>query len=190
MGCGFSCRSSSTFSNIRVVHLNGYVEEFDPPVTVSQVTGKPPLHFVCTPAQLISVGSKPLKPDTQLEPGHVYFLLPFSMFHFEVSPMDLTSIASKLTAIAKSARCEAKSPGPGFSASPMRTASSPARNPSPNHFSDQNMRVEMAAGDGVYGGQRSCKSRSWKPLLDPIRERSFNRRSESDLQKEHSEMGK
>lgn len=103
--------------------------------------------------------------------------------------MDLASLVSKLTAIAKRKRCEAKSPGPSFSASPMRSASSPARSPSPYHFSGQDMRVEMVAGSGVDGVQRSSKSRSWKPLLSSIRERSFNRRSESDLQKEHSEMG-
>ena len=182
MGCGFSCRSSSssTFSNIRVVHLNGYVEEFDPPVTVSQVTGKPPVHFVCTPAQLLSVGSKPLKPDTQLDPGHVYFLLPFSTFHSNPSPMDMASTVSKLTAIAKTMPSKAKSPG-------SRTGSSPARSRSSNNFLGQDVRVEVMVGGG---GKWSWKARSWKPLLAPIRERSFNRRSESDLQKEHSEMGK
>lgn len=177
MGCGFSCTSSSTFNNVRVVHLNGYVEEFDPPVAVSQVTGKPALHFVCTPAQLLSAASKPLKADSQLEAGHVYFLLPISMFRSEVSPVDLASMVSKLTAIAKGTRREAKShPGPSFSASPTRTASSPA---------NQSMWDEKLAG-----AQRSCRSRSWKPILSTIRERSFNRRSESDLQREYPEMGK
>ena len=178
MGCRFSCRSSSssTFSNIRVVHLNGYVEEFDPPVTVSQVSGKPPVHFVCTAAQLLLVGSKPLKPETQLEQGLVYFLIPFSIFHSEASPMEMASTVSKLTAIAKTMPSKAKSPGP-------RTASSPARSRSPNHFLGQDVRAVV-----MEPKEASMKARSWKPHLAPIRERSFNGRSESDLQKEHSEM--
>ncbi|MBA0784194.1 hypothetical protein Gotri_001787, partial [Gossypium trilobum] len=35
----------------------------------------------------------------------------------------------------------------------------------------------------VHGGvRRSYRVRSWKPILDTIREMSFSRRSESDIQ--------
>ncbi|KAL5549459.1 hypothetical protein UlMin_004690 [Ulmus minor] len=151
MGACFSCKPSQTsFSNsVRVVHLNGLVEVFEYNVSVSEVIGKLTKHFVCTPAQLLSTGSRPLKPETLLEPGQIYLLLPFSALQADVSPLDLVSLVKKLTAIAKSGRCEAYKSS-GASPSLRQNGSSPAR--------------------------------SWKPKLDPIRERSFNRRSESDLQ--------
>ncbi|KAK6942008.1 PADRE domain [Dillenia turbinata] len=162
---------SASFDTIRIVHLNGIVEEFENPITVCEVTGKPPEHFICTPAQLLTgSSSNPLKPTSRLEPGRVYFLLPFSAFQPDVSPMDLASIVSKLNKIAKSW------PGSGKSPSPSPGRCSPARSPN---------RVEPDVGNkkGVIGvgRQKWPNSGSWKPILDTIRERSFNRRSESDI---------
>ncbi|KAL7193937.1 hypothetical protein ACSBR2_025557 [Camellia fascicularis] len=105
MGICFSSRSSSSsttlLKTIRVVHMNGHVEDFEHSVTVGEVTGKPPRHFVCTRAQLVSGGPKPLKQETQLELGNVYFTLPYSTIQSDVSPVDLASTAKKLTQIAK-----------------------------------------------------------------------------------------
>ncbi|KAG6672902.1 hypothetical protein I3842_16G081600 [Carya illinoinensis] len=133
MGTCFSCRSSTAFKSIRVVHFS-----------VSQVKGKPLKHFVCTPALLLSVAtanaSNILKPGTQLISGKLYFLLPYSILQAEISPLDLASIAKRLTMVAKT--------------------------------------------------NRSRRARSWKPILDPIRESSFNRRSESDLKEMYSDIGK
>ncbi len=162
MGACFSCRSSPAFKSIRLVHLNGFVEDFEQPVCVSQVTDKSPKHFVCTPAQLLSNCSKPLKPDTQLEAGKFYFLLPFSALQADVSPMDLASVVRKLTAVAKT--------------SPMLSQHGSKPPTSPNRFMDPETPVVS------YGAKRSSRVRSWRPILDTIRERSFNRRSESDLQ--------
>ncbi|KAF3452728.1 hypothetical protein FNV43_RR03161 [Rhamnella rubrinervis] len=176
MGGCFSCRSSSSpttlKSTVRVVHLNGYVEDFEQPVMVSQVTGKPSKQFVCTPAQILSSGSKPLMHDTLLQPGQIYLLLPYSALQADVSPLDLASIVKKLTAIAKSSRVNDHQAKPSPSASPVWN-SSPGRS-SPNRFAQPD--------NSGYGAQRSCRARLWKPILDPIRERSFNRRSESDIQ--------
>ncbi|KAJ7979419.1 DUF4228 domain-containing protein [Quillaja saponaria] len=173
MGGCFSSRSSSTFNNILVVHLNGYVEYFDYPVSVSQVTGTPPKHFVCTPAQLLSTSSKPLKADAQLQLGQIYFMLPFSTLQADVSQLDLVTLARKLNAIAKTSRCKANSSGTSPSSSKHGSSPvSPAR--SPSRF--------MKESFVTLGGQRSCKAQSWKPFLDTIREKSFNQRSESDLQ--------
>ncbi|KAJ7955831.1 DUF4228 domain-containing protein [Quillaja saponaria] len=107
MGGCISSRSSSTFNNIRVVHLNGYVEDFDYPFSVSQVTCNPNKYFLCTPAQLLSTCSMPLRADTQLQPGQVYFMLPYSTLQADVSQLDLVALARKLTAIAKTSRCKA-----------------------------------------------------------------------------------
>ncbi|KAI9192336.1 hypothetical protein LWI28_021372 [Acer negundo] len=155
MGCfcsrtsSSSSSSKSTIKNIRVVHLNGHVEDFMFPVSVSQVTGWSQNHFLCTAAQLLVIGSKPLKPDTLLEPGHIYFLLPSSALQADVSPLDLASLVKRLTAKAKSSKSQQGSCSP-----------------------------EMETG--VKGLSR--KQRPWRPILDTIREISFNRRSESDLQ--------
>ncbi|KAH7544722.1 hypothetical protein FEM48_Zijuj01G0016500 [Ziziphus jujuba var. spinosa] len=193
MGVCFSCRSSSSSSSsaaeststVRVVHLNGYVEDFEQPVSVSQITGKPSKHFVCTPAQLLSSGSKPLKQDALLQPGQIYLLLPYSALQADVSPLDLASIVRKLTSAAKSSRNSGsdsrKSPGSSPLRSPhgsrpaWNSSLSPSRS-SPNRF------AEPEFGLMGNGGQRSCRARSWKPILDTIRERSFTRRSESDIQ--------
>ncbi|KAG2699460.1 hypothetical protein I3843_07G192200 [Carya illinoinensis] len=188
MGACFSCRSSAAFKSIRVVHFNGFVEDFENPVSVSQVTGKPPKHFVCTPAQLLSTAtaSNYLKPDTQLEPGKLYFLLPYSTLQAEISPLDLASIAKRLIKVAKTNRSQAKSSRASPSISPYGSSpvlNSPSR--SPNRFGEPE--VSMVA---LGATQRSSRARSWKPILDPIRERSFNRTSESDLQEKHSDTGK
>ncbi|KAG6644118.1 hypothetical protein CIPAW_08G033400 [Carya illinoinensis] len=180
--------SSPALEGIRVVHLNGYVENFEHPVSVSQVTGKPAKHFVCTPSQLLSTrttttGSKLLKPDAQLELGQIYLMLPFSALQAEISPMDLACVVKKLTAVAKTSRCEAKSPRDSPLASPYGSTpvlNSPSR--SPHRF------VEPEAAMTPSDTQRSSRARSWKPILNTIREKSFNRGSESDLQEKHSEM--
>ena len=62
MGCCLSCRCTppNTFNTISLVHLNGYVQDFDHPISVSEIIGKPPKQFLCTAAQLVSAGSKPV----------------------------------------------------------------------------------------------------------------------------------
>ncbi|KAJ0029775.1 hypothetical protein Pint_14035 [Pistacia integerrima] len=95
MGVCLSRNSSSSptskiFSNIRVVHLNGWVEEFDFPVS-------------------------PLKPDILLERGRLYILLPSSIFQAGHSLADLATIVKKLTAKANSCKAETISPGSGRS---------------------------------------------------------------------------
>ncbi|PPR84169.1 hypothetical protein GOBAR_AA36538 [Gossypium barbadense] len=164
MGCSLSCRSSScgVKNMIRVVHLNGLVQDFDHPVSVSEVTGtdRPPKQFLCTPAQLLSDCSQlGLQPDTILQAGHIYFLLPYTTLQSDVSHVSLASIARKLTAKAKSTK-------PNSSTQPA----SISLWPSPD------------SGLVSSGAQRLSRMRPWKPVLDTIREKSFNRRSESDLQ--------
>lgn len=176
MGCIFSGTSSSpssTANKIRVVHLNGYVEEFDHPVSVGQlITGsKPPKTFICTPSQLLSNCSKPeLKPEKILEPGHVYFLLPYSTLQTDVSPVGLASLTRKLTKRAKSCKFSGK-----------------FKSEKASHGGGEGemQRKKMMMGCRAEMGPRL--GRSWRPVLDTIRERSFNRRSESDLQEIYAE---
>jgi hypothetical protein len=180
MGGCFSSRSSCTSKKIRLVHLSGYVEDFEQPISVNQVINSrnPPTHFVCTSLQLLSSSSKPLKGDTQLQPGNVYFMLPYSILQADVSPVDLASLAKRLTAKAKTSRFDEKKSLKGSSPLSNQDAlssiwSSPSMSPG---------RVAVAEQYGMtYGGRSTCRGRLWRPLLDTIREKSFNRSNESDL---------
>lgn len=193
MGGCFSCSGSSSSpptlesATVRVVHLNGYVEDFEQPVTVSQVTGKPSKQFVCTPAQLLSYGSKPLKHDTLLHPGQIYLLLPYSALQVDVSPVDLASMVKKLTAVAKRSRVnhQGMSTSPGASSPVWYSPASPGASSPVWHSPARSPNRFFAEPDNI--SQRVCRTRPWKPILDPIRERSFNRRSESDLQAGHAD---
>ncbi|CAI9760938.1 unnamed protein product [Fraxinus pennsylvanica] len=184
MGCSYSCKRSSISEqkSIRVVHFNGFVEDLEYPVTVSEVTGKPTKQFLFTHAQILS-GSVPLKPETILEPGRIYFMLPYSLLQSNVSPVELAPIARKLAALAQ--KCPPSKTGSGgqsFSSSRQGASpvwSSPAS--SPNRFSSPRAGVELENDQASYAMQKS-PARSWKPILATIREISFNRRSESDLQ--------
>ncbi|MED6122525.1 hypothetical protein PIB30_040521 [Stylosanthes scabra] len=195
MGACFSCRARSSsgsknFKSIRVVHLNGHVEEFDEPISAGQVIfgvgSTTKQYFVCTSIQLLSScsSSMSLKEDTQLQPGQVYFMLPYSILHADVSPVDLASLAKRLTAVASRTRpCldhsisnttnKNKSMKEGLLSSQTQvwnpiTASSPAR-------------CSVESGVGVM-------QQPWKPILDTIKEKSFTKRSESDLQENGSLM--
>ncbi|XP_030535577.1 uncharacterized protein LOC115744500 [Rhodamnia argentea] len=205
MGNCAPCRSSAVSlpacknKSVRVVHWNGFVEDFEEPITVGEVTGKPAKHFVCTPAQLLSAGSKPMKPQVTLEPGRIYFLLPYSTLQADVSPVDLSALVRKLMVKAKASpgRPSGTSPGqssPARSFDPIPIWNSPSRNStsgpswgsSPSSSSPGRSPTRLLGADGTVAGQRSVGAKSWRPVLGTIRERSFNRRSESDLQEKYS----
>ncbi|CAK8564099.1 unnamed protein product [Lathyrus sativus] len=170
MGVCYSCNASSILKNmIRVVHLDGFVEDFHQPISAYQVIGNQPKHFVCTSIQLLSSSYKPLKQDnSQLKPGQLYFMLPYSVLQADVSPVDLACLAKRLSAKAK-----AKNKPCNYNKSPtviLLPSTSPCR-------------VGMEEKVMMNGGRRSpCRMQSWKPILESIAEKSLNRRSESDLQ--------
>ncbi|ESW26720.1 hypothetical protein PHAVU_003G142300 [Phaseolus vulgaris] len=171
MGTCFSCNSTSILKNIRVVHINGYVEDFEEPISVRQVIGYPSKHFLCTSTLLLSTSSKPMNGNTHLQPGQVYFMLPYSVLQADVSPVDLTGLVKRLSAIAK--------------ASPLSSQNqtvwcSPSRSPSKAGAAEQ-----YGVGKMNIGGRSPCKVQSWKPILDTISEKPYNRRSESDWQESY-----
>jgi hypothetical protein len=177
MGVCYSCNTPSIRkNNIRIIHLNGFVEEFDQPISANQIIGSPPKHFVCTSIQLLSSSSIPLlKGDSQLQPGQLYFMLPYSILQDGFSPLDLACLAKRLTAKAKAKPCD-------YNKSPISTPllnqtvfwNSPSRSP---------CRVVVEEKTKMNNGGRSpCRMQSWKPILESIAEKSLNRRSESDLQ--------
>lgn len=188
----FKIGHSNKLKTIRVVHLNGYVEDFDHPISVSEVIGKPQKHFLFTQSQLLSTCLQPLNLDYMLQQGHFYFLLPHSTFQSSVSPIDLAPTAKKLSSIAKNPMAYNKDKSSKKKLSKGTTSQRVWKSPtsSPNRFSNDGVRVEPEKGGLMtYGmGQRiSTKSSKWEPLLETIQERSFNRRSESDLQEKKFE---
>ncbi|KAI3782298.1 hypothetical protein L2E82_12338 [Cichorium intybus] len=165
MGACYSCEQSSKegkLKTIRVVHLDGSVDDYVDPATVEQVIGNFPKHFLCTPIQILQDGLVPLQPNHQLETGQTYFMLPNSTLSFNASPMDLTSLTRKLTNIAKTSRCTSKSAPASPSASPL-WASEPS---SPNRFLDRRPSGETREESML----NSPKSPLWKPILAPITE--------------------
>ncbi|XP_062229721.1 uncharacterized protein LOC133927326 [Phragmites australis] len=122
MGCGFSSSSSGSLrpcAGVRVIHTNGYVEDFHGPgvVTVAHVTGstsKDDTRYVlCSSAHLLEPGRGPFRPDDPLQPGTVYFLLPHSVFQSESSAVDLACLMNRLTALArKGGSSSAPTPSP------------------------------------------------------------------------------
>ncbi|XP_004507890.2 uncharacterized protein [Cicer arietinum] len=159
MGACYSYNTSPKLkNNITVIHFNGFVEYFDQPTSASQVIGNTPKHFLCTSIQLLSSFYKPLKGDSQLQSGQLYFLLPFSILQAsDFSPVDMACLAKRLTAKAKIKPCDNKK---SSTVTPLLSqtnwTTSPARSP--------------------------CRMQPWKPILDTITEKPFNTRSESDLQ--------
>lgn len=157
---------------IRVVHMDGSLEDYQDPATVDQVIINFPKHFLCTPIQILQDGLIPLKLDHQLKAGQIYFMLPNSTLKFNASPTDLISLTRKLTNIAKTGQCLAKLVPTSPLASPLWDLK--AR--SPNRVLDDR---RSCVGDGMEKMAGSVhKSPPWKPNLTMIRERSANQRDE------------
>ncbi|KAI3709058.1 hypothetical protein L2E82_38788 [Cichorium intybus] len=134
MGPCNPCKRSieTTSKTIRVVHFDGFLEEYDAPIRVEEIIGTIPTHFMTTPVQLMH-GMTLLKLDTLLEPGRVYFKLPYYILRLNDSPKDLICLAKKLARIAKSHRPKPKpKPKPVPLASQQQPVSSQGSNPCPS----------------------------------------------------------
>ncbi|CAA6672160.1 unnamed protein product [Spirodela intermedia] len=101
MGCRLSVGTGGNFDGVRVVHISGYVQDFSGPVTVREVIGKRSKLVCFSPSQLLSQSARPHGLDEQLEPGKLYFLLPHTVFHSGASAIDLATLATRLTAVAR-----------------------------------------------------------------------------------------
>ncbi|KAK8954897.1 hypothetical protein KSP39_PZI001697 [Platanthera zijinensis] len=113
MGCAHSSEASVPVCSVRVITINGHLEIFDRPVTAGEITANSATYVLCSAAQLLSPGSRPLGPDDRLEPGRLYFLVPPSVL--QAAPLDMAAIATRLTTLARSAsagKSKAASAGP------------------------------------------------------------------------------
>ncbi|CAA3006757.1 Hypothetical predicted protein [Olea europaea subsp. europaea] len=64
---------------IRIVHLNGYVEEIARPVTAGEVLKNNPNHVLSKPSsQGVARRILILSPESELKRGNIYFLIPAS----------------------------------------------------------------------------------------------------------------
>ncbi|WOL04838.1 hypothetical protein Cni_G13560 [Canna indica] len=70
---------------VRVVHLDGQVEEYGRPVSAGEILAANPDHIIRKPcsrpggAALSAVSI--VSPESDLKRGHIYFLIPESVFH-------------------------------------------------------------------------------------------------------------
>ncbi|KGN65837.1 uncharacterized protein LOC105436080 [Cucumis sativus] len=76
LGCILPC---GALDLIRVVHLNGLVQEFSPPLTAAQILQANPGHLLTTPSshdhrlvRRVNI----LSPQSHLRRGGIYFLIP------------------------------------------------------------------------------------------------------------------
>ncbi|CAA6662357.1 unnamed protein product [Spirodela intermedia] len=159
MGCVFSCRSGAAFEGVRLVHINGYVEEFPGPVTVDEVTGKAP--SCC-----------------RLLPGRLYFLLPPTVLQSDTSPVDLAALATRLSAHARSGG-DAAAGGAARSRAKSGLLHSDEVGAAPAAGMMAEGGGEDTRGGGAVGGiggrMTASRARWWKPVLDTIEEKSFRR---------------
>lgn len=103
MGCTQSSSKASPPKDcVRVIHMTGYVEDVKAPVTVAQIRRRsPPKDALYSSDYLTTFGSNPLRPDDQLQPGRVYFLLPQDVIRSETSAVDVANLMNRLVAAAK-----------------------------------------------------------------------------------------
>ncbi|KAF8658882.1 hypothetical protein HU200_059381 [Digitaria exilis] len=169
MGCGFSSTSSPAAlrpcEGVRVIHTNGYVEDFLGPgvITVAHVTGcfsnnkettssassfSPPRYVLCSRG--------PFRPDDQLQPGTVYFLLPQSVFQSESSAVDLACLMNRLTALARKG-CATAAPA----SNPIEALFAGGASATPQ---------QQAHAGGDLTAKSPCRPAPWRPRLERIDE--------------------
>ncbi|KAJ4963553.1 hypothetical protein NE237_023492 [Protea cynaroides] len=181
MGGCLSCRSvpSASLDVIRVVHLSGLVENYDHPVTAGEITGKPPKYFLCSSTEYSFSCSQAFQPDFQLQRGQIYFLIPLSSLQWEASEVDFASLSTRLTKLAKRSGSNSRQ----SHSNPVleRSKSAPER----VLTSEEDTSVGQKSVVTLDEEKMSVRAGAWKPFLETINEKSFGRRSESDL---HSPM--
>lgn len=179
MGCAFSSSTGlgalPPFSGVRVIHTNGYVEDFPGPgvVTVAHVTkssittdgSTPPRYVLCSSAHLLQPGRGPFRPDDALQPGTVYFLLPQSVFQAESSAVDLACLMNRLTALARKG-CAAAAPAPN-PVEALFSAAAAAQDRHDDRGQRQNAVVPAHQKARVSSPARPAP---WRPRLDRIDE--------------------
>ncbi|GAB2231659.1 hypothetical protein Droror1_Dr00010670 [Drosera rotundifolia] len=90
--------SASSLANnvVKVVDINGELQEFDGPISAREVTSSNPNCFVCSAETMLIDSFVPCLSDRDvLEPGHLYFLMPEGRSKTPLSLEDLCALAIK-----------------------------------------------------------------------------------------------
>ncbi|XP_078175896.1 uncharacterized protein LOC144569423 [Carex rostrata] len=181
MGCNNSRPKIKKFDCVRVVHINGYVEDYDGPVTASHVMGKSVGRYVlCSSSKIFYSGTHACKPGDPLEPGRIYFLLPISILQSEASPADYVCLMNRLTSLAKKGGSRAKGPSMINSILDQAGYESPTRACDGTGAVSGNGQADLPPDrEFVTGSGKWCSRSGWKPCLDRIDE-SFRRSMRMD----------
>jgi len=153
---------------IRVVHLNGQLDEFPAPVSVKRALQNDPRHFICCSRDLSAVNCRPLQPAEDLRLGELYFLLPLSVLESDLSSENLVALAARLYAAARKKVCMA--------AQRRRSADLTCDLPGEGHSSMYEKLFQSCHDPEVKMAFREhliSKSRSWRPRLHTIQETGF-----------------
>ncbi|KAF3446958.1 hypothetical protein FNV43_RR12138 [Rhamnella rubrinervis] len=98
MGVCFSSVRDTPPPTAKVVSVNGDLSEYPVPVVVSQILIDSDSFFVCNSDCLYYDQMIPkLEMDHQLQPNHIYFLLPLSWLERPLSPSNMAHLAAKAT---------------------------------------------------------------------------------------------
>jgi PADRE domain len=176
MGCILPRAKPKKFDCVRVVHMNGFVEDYEGPVTAGRVIGKSDRYMLCSSSNILYSGKHAFKPGDPLEPGRIYFLLPITILQSEASPVDFACLLNRLTSLAKKGGTCVKGPSlidsmldqAGYDRSPTRAC---AEDVSGNCQAEKSPDQEFVTGPGKWGSRSA-----WKPCLDRIDE-SFRHNS-------------
>ncbi|XP_042043016.1 uncharacterized protein LOC121788400 [Salvia splendens] len=88
--------SSSLSSSVKVVDLEGRLEEFRQAVTAEEVLSRHPDCYLCSADNMVVNSQAPqLAKDHALQPGQIYFLMPLSRSLTPLSLEDLCDLAIK-----------------------------------------------------------------------------------------------
>ncbi|KAG6729450.1 hypothetical protein I3843_01G026700 [Carya illinoinensis] len=93
------CNNKQQSKTTKVINMNyGWLHEIKLPMQAKAVTSQNPNCFLCSSDSLY-IGKCPTQvpPEEELQPGHIYFLMPLSQAHLPLSLPDLCALAIKVT---------------------------------------------------------------------------------------------
>lgn len=160
---------------IRVVHLNGQLDEFPAPVSVKRALQNDSRHFICCSRDLSAVNCRPLQPEEDLRLGELYFLLPLSVLEADLSVENLVALGARLYAAArKEVSRAAKRRRSGDSTCDLVDSACDLPSEGRSSMCEKLLRrcddpeLTMALREHLMS-----KSKSWRPGLHTIQETGF-----------------
>ncbi|XP_022158695.1 uncharacterized protein LOC111025158 [Momordica charantia] len=92
-------------STIKIVHMDGLIEEFADPIKASKIASRNPNFLLCNSEQMLIGSCVPaLSGDEDLQLGQIYFLIPRCQAHTPLSLPDLCNLAIKASSALRNHR--------------------------------------------------------------------------------------